>query len=797
MADAKNKIIKQKIIQHVINITKDEWPRIILSWGMQFFYKISYVIGWTALIAIFVTKFGILSLPFFFIIYAFARIIGTYLYSNILSIYSKEKVIIWTAIAGSGLLLFSLFLKQFNEELFIFSAIPVFSIFFSQLYILNNAFIEELFTPLESERTFPIIESAETVGGITGAGIMLFHSTIIPISSLINIASIFLLIIVPIVLYHRILIKKLPFIQFNKNNEKHTYKFNNLKKYQKYFKEIPFLKVLLIMIVSQWIFTNLLEFQFTKAVYNNIPAGIANPAAELTHGLSSLHMFIYSFALLMQIFIASKIIRSLGVIGSLLLHPVVSLLSLGAMLFKFGFPSAVLTKLNFEMTSIIHKSAYHTSYYAIDHTIRDQVREIIEGFSRPVGILIAMGLLLIMQIFIKGALLNTLITIMMFGVMGTMLIVLLKNENNYSNISVRNLLHSNDPALQLNAIEVLGQKGHKKSTKVLSRTLKDNNLDVKVKVKILETLGLLKEHESILDILDYINDSNSKIRAAALKALYKFDVIQKKNLKRPFSFYRINTLLKKQFEVEEDNDIKGLIIKILAKLNNKSIVTFILKLLQSDDVHIKANCIGACNYFDDINLIHYLLPYLSSEYPQIRANTIIALWKYPKHKKELHRLLKKMLYSEDSVERIFGYYVVGEAEIESEKALLKEKLEVDNKEERLEAALALSKLDSKSGIPVICESLIYADSDGRERIKHDIDILPSQIKAGIDKYNRQIVSTYINRLLTDSDEINLEALDKNTLLKLRNAYELVNEHQQVQNIDIILNTLEFNPNYNA
>lgn len=795
MDKTKNKTkAAKKIFNKIINVTSDEWPRINLSWALQFLYKTGHIIAWISLIALFVSKFGITKLPFFFLIYAVFRIAGAYFYSNILHKVPKDKLILYTSLIGAILLIFALFIKSVSDLFFLFVAIPVLAICLSQLYILNSAFIEDLFTPLESERTFPIIESAETMGGIVGAVLMTVLIPAVPVANLLNITIVCLTFTAPLVLFHRKILRKMPLFRLKQFKAKTpNIRIEKIKKLFENFKAMPFLKILFVVMILQWIFMHLLEFQFTKAVYNNIDATIHNPAQELTHGLSTLHIFFFSFALLMQILVASRIISALGVVGSLLLHPVVTLFSLGAMLLRFGFPAAVLAKLNFEMTSIIQKSSYHTSYYAITPKIRENAREIIEGFSQPVGTIIGMTFLIILQTIHKSSSLNMVITIFMIIIMVLMLLILLKNENKYSHLSVKNLLHSKNPILQLNAIEVLGQKGHKNSAQILAKTLKENNLDVKVKVKILETLGHMKEHESILEILDYIDNKNSKIRIAALKALYNFDVIRKKSAKRPFSTHRISTLLKKQFEKEEDNDIKAIIIKILAKLNNEQIVGFILDLLNSEDINIKSNCIAACSHFDDINLIHYLEPYLNSNNPNIKGNAIIALWKYPKTKIKVHQELKRMLFSTDRKERIKGFYVIGEIEAIQEKNRLKDYLYSDDEEESLTAAIALSKMNSYSGVNIICESLLNSGGKKREKILHEIELLSDSIKKNITKSLNFIVSAHINEFFFNARIDSLDKLDKNGLIKLRNAYELVNDHEEVQNIDDIL----FNPNYNG
>lgn len=779
------------LFNRMVNVTSDEWPRIYLSWSMQFLYRTSYIIGWTALIALFVTTYGLLMLPYFFVIYSLAKMVSAYIFSHLINKFPKDRIIMYTSLIGATLFFLVSMTRIISPDLFLFLSIIIFGMIISQLYILNSGFIEDLFTPLESERTFPIIESAETIGGIIGGLLIAFLAPIIPTENFITILVISLALLAPIMLFQRYFLKKIPYLAHKKNRGSH-FKFTNIKDFFENIKLIPFLKVLFIIVIAQWFITNMLEFQFTKAIFQNIPANAIHPEQELTHGLGSLHIFFYTFGLFMQILIASRILGSLGVTGSLLLHPVVTLLSLGAMLFRFGLPSAILAKLNFEMTTIIHKNAYHTSYYAIDPKMREQVRELLEGFAHPLGTLLSMFLILGFQFLLTGSALNTSMTVMMIAVMGFMLIILLKNENQYTKLSIKNLTQSVDSTLQLNAIEILGQKGHKNAVNVLTKTLKKADLENKVTIKILNTLGHIKEHDSILDILNYISHEDRRIRFAAIKALNNYDVIRKKQKsERPFSLFRINNVLKRQFQTESDEDIKALIIKILAKLNKHKIVPYLIDLLKSADPTIQANCISACYYFNDINLIHYLLPFIDSPDPMVRAHTIIALWKYDDYKKHLTTALKSMLHSKNSAVRIEAYMVIGKVKAHLETNRLISTLSSVNKTERLVAALALANLGKKEGNEIIVDILIHSNATDREIILHRIDSLSKTSKSKIEALIRQKVSAFINESYLVDTDFDIEALDRLALIKLRNAYELVNEHEEVQNINKLL--INLNP----
>ena len=799
MKNIKKQSFISSVINALLNVTNDEWPRIFVSWLMQFFYKAGYIMGWTVLIAMFVTKYGIAALPYFFILYSLFRILSAFIYANFINHFRKDLVILFTALAGCLTLFVGLLFSSFNSGVFIIIAIGVLAVFFSQIYILNTAFIEDLFSPLESERTFPIIESAETIGGIMGGLIIaLFASSMQPVI-LVYLMMASLLFIIPIMISHRQILKKLPFIHFRKKKVFSKINISVIKDSLSHMKQFPFLKVLMIVMFCQWIFNNLLEFQYTSAVYNGVSEG-AQAEHELAKGLGTLQIIFHSFALLMQLFVAGRIMSYLGVISSMLLHPLVALLSLGTLLFRFGFASAVVTKMNFEMTNIIYVNSYHSSYYAMGHKIREQIRELLEGFIQPLGALAGMLVLLILEQIFHDNTLTTTITLLMIGIMVLMLMVILKNENKYTHIAVKNLTHSNNVILQLNAVEVLGQKGHRGATEILTKTLKNPLINDKVKIKIISTLGHIKDQDSTLEILDCLKSQNSQVKVAALKSINKFEHIAKDFVKFPFSHYRINEVLKDIFSKEDDREIKSLIITIIAKMNKNDIVPFILELLKTNDSRLTADCISVCSYFNDINLVHYLIPFLESEDPKIQANTIYALWQFKNYRVKLLPVLDELLHSTDLRKKIAGYRVAGDIKAIQERNRLKDSLKSPYAIERLEAAGALSKMNYNDGIKIMVDSILLENEKLKSRALILLDSIPDRISSQIKNLLLRRVSAYINLILAESSKTSLDELDTETLIKLRKAYDLVNDHEEVQNIDEIitknnqiLKTLQFNP----
>ena len=90
-----------------------------------------------------------------------------------------------------------------------------------KIKIFIDSFIEDLFSPLQSERTFPLIEAAETFGGIIAGLTITFLSNSIEIFKFINFVR-------KTIIFFKI--SKFSFICFpyNAENEIHGFEYNKL-----------------------------------------------------------------------------------------------------------------------------------------------------------------------------------------------------------------------------------------------------------------------------------------------------------------------------------------------------------------------------------------------------------------------------------------------------------------------------------------------------------------------------------------------------------------------------------------
>ncbi|KKP38352.1 hypothetical protein A2229_05550 [Candidatus Peregrinibacteria bacterium RIFOXYA2_FULL_33_7] len=796
-------------INRILNTSTHEWPRIGISWSLSFCFKISMIIGWTILLSSFVSRMGVKYLPYLFVLHAVFTILGTILYSELVYIFKKEKLLIATA-ALIAFSLFGAFIFAHYNDLFFFTFLLIGgSLLLSQMGILISIFNEELYTPLESERTFPIIESAETIAGLSAGILITLLSHYLHPRDFISIWIGFTLLVIPLIFifinYH----KNLPKIELIES--KNTLKPVGIKNFRKNFqiiKKIPFLKGLLIVIILQWFFINLFEFQYTKAINASIIEDHSKKVAyeksieqknisnnthkltrvqkppdleqELTKKLGSMHIIFSGFALIVQLFVASRLIRNLGIIGSMIINPLVMLFASIALTFRYNFFTAVIAKTGFEISNVIFKNPYHSSFYALSSKYRKQAKEFLEGIGKPIGAIFGTLIIILFQQLYLQKNLTFAINITLISVCILLISHLLLIQKKYTKMSTIPLWEKSDEQSKLTALEILSQKGHFGRTKVLINTLNDPKTNREIRIKTLEVLGIIKNTTSIPDILNCLQDEDVMIRKAALESLEEFENLDSYVNKNAFTLYLITSTLKNLFDKETNEDNLSLIIKILSNFNNTNTVEFIInKLKTSKSDNIKVSCISACAQFKDPNCTYYVLPYLNSPNLYIRVKTIIALWQFPKYKnllqKEIDQLLKNQNIKKDPLLYI---ELISGLNLEKKFKYIYHFLYSDNIEIKIKAAIALTKSDSNKAYEILANRILENNPEINYNINNAIKDLPEKSQKEFRNILNQKASLYLNKIFKKIKNKKLESLDKNTLMKLLNIYKVTDSYEE-------------------
>ncbi len=764
------------------------------------------------LTAMFVNRLGIGYLPLLFIANAGLIILGTIAFSSIVHRIKRRTVLLSTVASGAILLVASLIFFNITENLLYFFTLALLaeSIFFAQLNILLSLFIEDLFSPLESQRAFPLIESSEYIGGIVGGLIILFAIDVLhfeaPQLTFIWAGSIALIFPILLIFYQQR--HQLPTLTNNKSTLKHTSRLQKIREGGSHLKNIPFLRGLLLVVLLQWSFFTLLNFQYTKAVDESVGAEreiaamtTENTSTEpmrasgentnshenlLTEGLGMLHIGFSLLALLTQLFLTSRVIERLGIIRTLQVHPIISLVTTLGMTFKFGFASAAAAKALFEATTGIYTAAYHSSFYALRESVRDHAKELLEGLIRPLGVILGTGAIFGLSALFYGDALTLAINLAILSAVVIMGITLWRLRERYTHVSKKNLEMFGDHPAKFNSIEILAQRGHTNAAEILVKNLLYKKESVSLRKKILETLGHIHDPKTIPEILRCFDDPNPEIKLAAVSALGKFQNLGKHFFTQAFTQYRVVNSLRDLFERENSKEIRSAIIHVFANMHQADVVPFLIKTLDTADNVIRADCIYVCGLFHDVSAAHYIEPHLQSKDPYVKANAIIALWQFPQYRLQLTIQLTTLLDAKDRATQRAAIHTLGEIGAIQERPRLEKYLKHEDEELRLLAALALAKLKHVDAPAVLAEFVLHENPKLATYTKKHLGRIPKTVQKQVAQIIHQRLSQRLSQLIGSSTATNLSELSPTVLQQLRQIYTTAGQWHEVAKVDTAL-----------
>lgn len=790
------------LLEKLFNINRMEFSRVALSWGINFFYRMGFVVGWTMIVGMFVGRYGIVNLPILFIVNGVFTVLGSLFYMTFIDRFSKEKIMFWSIMLSCWILLFSAFFSGKNDVVFFGLLLGAISIFLVQFKIILNGFVENLFTPLESERTFSFIESAETIGGII-AGLLVvgFSASIDPVK-FVYIWILALLLILPCIFYYRFSLKSVPKIFIGKKTTEHEH-ISILEKFKDIshqIRQVSFIKGLFFVVIFQWIFSNLIEFQYTKAVVKNISTAVLNSGSgfehALVHDLGALFILFNVAALFVQFFVGGRLISSLGIIGSMLVHPILMLLSIFGLTVRFNFNTAVLAQANKTIGQIIHINAYHSAYYSVKEHFREHTREFLEGMVRPFGAILGTGILILLQnVFKLDSDLTLAINLTMIFVLIGLFVVTYALQDKYTKVAASNLLTSEDRIDRIESIDILAQKGHKSALPVLLKVLNNSKEPDFIRLKVLSALKELQDYDAIDDILNVLESKNPEFRMAALDAILGYDDIKKFLHKNIFYEYKIAESLKKLYKSERNQEVKSLIIHLLSKLNPIGTFGFLINILSKAKNSLKADVILALGQYKDRSVISYIQPFLNSKKSYERAAAIISLWKYDDFYDALVLNLNLMLESENKKLIEAGVFAIGELKLKSKHSFCLNLLKSDDLKLQMFSAIAIAKMGYVKSVEKLIELFFVADDAMRKDLKKNIKNLPYKMRTTIESELKQIVSAKINKLLTKTQSKSAEYVSKKYLNYFKMLYSLVDEPEEIESIKGFLHSTKKHFNY--
>ena len=291
------------------------------------------------------------------------------------------------------------------------------------------------------------------------------------------------------------------------------------------------------------------------------------------------------------------------------------------------------------------------------------------------------------------------------------------------NVEVLNFLVGHQPEEKNNAVALFDRVQNRSECKKIIYLL-ENTKDIPLKINILNTFSNLKTDTPAPVILDLmINEKNPTVQMAMLKYLDQVDFSKLD----PFLNFKLTENLKFICSSMQSNVLRSIAMRVLIQKSPATeTVDFVVKALNDKDDRVIANAIDGLNYVDYPGVVDVLLPFLNHEVSRIKANTVVALWKYKRFRLQVKKTLNQMLDGQNNNHLISGIYAVGEVKDWSKIEFLKDQYENGDKELK-RALVALLKLDCLDYVDKIVE-IILSDDEGQAintcylslRIREDI-----------------------------------------------------------------------------
>lgn len=802
-----------KPLFRLINIAPHELPRVSLGLGLKTLFYASYTVGWTMLTAMLVTESGIDSLPLLYIGSGVLTILGTLLFAEIGSRFSTRTNLFFAILAGAGSLLAAQFAFSalHGFMLFLILGLAAHAIFFAQVGILLGLFIEDLFSPLESERAFSVIEIGEFIGGIAGglAIVALVKWLNLPTESLTWIWLTLGLAMGALLFVAYRSEKKLPGIQTKTKAAAGSLKIYKTAEGARQIWKTPYLRGVAIFIAANAFFFTILNYQYTKAVdtYSTHHAEPAAAAAHesavdahgageqldaeshakrehlLTENLGTLHILFSLLALVSQLFFTSRIIQRFGIVQAMTAHPALNILASIPMALVFGLQPAILAKAAAEIGGALMTTSFYASFYALKESVRRHAKEFLSGIVKPAGAILGTLALLAIPAALEPASAKIVLNWLIVFSAVLMAWASWRLRDKYTLLSKKNMEAFGDHPDKFTAIEILSQRGHVRSADILVKSLMYKKESDLMKTKIIETLGRLQDPRTIPALLASFGAPSGEVKLAAVRAVAAFPGLGKQFYTQAFTRHRVISSLKELFESEDSKEIRSQIVRAFASMHQAEVVPFLLGALQHADRDIQADSAYVCGLFHDISVAYYLEPLLESEQPFVRANAIIALWQFPEYRLRLTIALTSLLEGDDLPSQKAAIHALGEIGGIQEKPRLIRYLEHEDPEIRLLAALALAKMQHESIHELIADFVLHEDAALSAKAQRQMRALPGEVQEAVGEIIHHKLSARLNAVLEQHAGISLEELAEEALAELKSIYAAAEEWDEVARID--------------
>ena len=299
-------------------------------------------------------------------------------------------------------------------------------------------------------------------------------------------------------------------------------------------------------------------------------------------------------------------------------------------------------------------------------------------------------------------------------------------------------LFKDDEYLKLRSIDLLAEKSSKEKGEIyLRRLLGVANLPYKIKSRVMTSLGIIGNHQTIVDLVNVLQqDENPRNKSAALSAINT--IIEKG--KRLNKFPVTKHLLLKTYEdlllSRVPMHLKFEVIKSLKYFDLEDVIGFLEDHLESDNAEIKANIIETLGSFKDRGIIPYIQPYLENEDMRIVRAAVISLWQFEQMRILLIPKIAGFMVAENIEDIERALIVIETINATWEREYVVRKLKHERSHIRLNALITLIKLGETAKIDELLKKMLALS---KQKKREEMEFALSRYRNFSDKTKRLMV----------------------------------------------------------
>jgi len=458
----------------------------------------------------------------------------------------------------------------------------------------------------------------------------------------------------------------------------------------------------------------------------------------LTQIIGMVFLFRSGISWLISAFFSRRLLFKIGVGNLLIIYPISILAVLVfAMVASMNFISII-------ALFFVHSASYFAYFSICTGQVmsivpidkRQSVFFLLRGFLFAFAMLSFSALMLIFSWNITlEPVLNTAI-ILLLGIL--LLFTLLKVRKLYYE-EIKENLYKADPYLRNRSIELLAEQVSKNAGEIhLRRLLWMENIDQEAKSRILISLGIIGNHQTLVDLAQMLISPaiNPRLKAETVQTI---NMIVKKG--KDLNKYPVSKhfLLKAYEEVLlSDNPIyvKMEVLSSLKYFDLDDVIQFLEDNLHAKNLLLKTNAIKTLASFGDRGIIPYVEPFLHDRNWSVVGTSVAALWQFVEMRIKLMPVIGNILVQKSETAIINALYLVGMIQATWEKDYTLRHLQHKNQHIRLYALITLIQLGETGRIDELVNNMLYLSKDGNRK---ELEFILSRYRHFTDGTKRLII----------------------------------------------------------